>query len=290
MAADPLHRLAHEAERLRARSAIEPTSAMRPCPPYLSALLRVLACASVVVAPSAGLAAPEAKTEGRPPQELHQRLDTSSPAHAQDVALTLDACGGVYDRDLIATLVRLQVPATVFVTRRWLDANPAAVRELLAHSTLFEIQNHGDAHVPAVVGSYVYGMPGARDAAAIEKEIEGGAQAIVRAIGRAPAWYRGAGAVYDAQGQRAIARLGYRIAGFTLNADDGATLGAAAVAQRLRQMRPGDIVIAHLNRPASGTAEGLAAALPELLARNLKFVTLSQAAGVQPAGRGERAR
>jgi len=132
-------------------------------------------------------------------------------------------------------------------------------------------------------------MPGARDAAAIEKEVEGGAQAIVRVTGRTPTWYRGAGAVYDLSGRQAIAGLGHRIAGFSLNADDGGTLGAAAVAQRLRQVRAGDIVIAHLNRPAAGTAEGLAAALPELLARNLRFVTLSQAAGVQLVA-GERRR
>lgn len=262
---------------------------MRPCLPRLSASLRLLACAAGVVAPAAGWAAGEAGAEARTPVEVHQRLDTSVPAHAQDVALTLDACGGAYDRDLIATLVRLQVPATIFVTRRWLDANAAAVSEIRAHPALFEIQNHGSAHVPAVVGGQVYGMPGAVDAAAIRREVEGGAQAIVRATGRAPDWYRGAGAVYDAQGRQAIAGLGHRIAGFSLNADDGGTLGAAAVAQRLRQVRAGDIVIAHLNRPAAGTAEGLAAALPELLARNLSFVTLSQAAGVQ-AVHGERRR
>lgn len=249
----------------------------------LPILAGLLVGAAVAATPGMALAAPEARAEARAPHERHDRLDTSSPGHARDVALTLDACGGAYDRDLIATFVRLQVPATIFVTRRWLDANPAAVRELLAHPTLFEIENHGSAHVPAVVGGSVYGMPGARDAAGVEKEVDGGAQAIARASGRAPAWYRGAGAVYGEQGEQAIARLGYRIAGFSLNADDGGTLGAASVAARLRAVRPGDIVIAHLNRPASGTAEGMAAALPELLARDLKFVTLSQAAGVQPA-------
>jgi peptidoglycan/xylan/chitin deacetylase (PgdA/CDA1 family) len=258
-------------------------AAMKPPSPCLPVLLEALVCATMAAAPCIVFATPEAKAEGRAPYELHHRLDTSGAGHARDVALTLDACGGAYDRDLIATLVRLQVPATIFVTRRWLDANPAAVRELLAHPTLFEIQNHGSAHVPAVVGGSVYGMPGARDAAAVEKEVVAGAQAIVRASGRAPAWYRGAGAVYDEQGEQTIARLGYRIAGFSLNADDGGTLGAASVARRLRQVRPGDIVIAHLNRPGSGTAAGLAVALPELLARDLKFVLLSQAAGVQPA-------
>jgi peptidoglycan/xylan/chitin deacetylase (PgdA/CDA1 family) len=227
-------------------------------------------------------AAPEAAAASRGPYEIHHRLDTGPPGHAQNVALTLDACGGAYDRDLIATLVRLQVPATILVTRRWLDANPAAVRELLAHPTLFELQNHGSAHVPAVVGGRVYGMAGARDAAGVEKEVEDGAQAVARASGRAPTWYRGAGAVYDKQGEQTVTRLGYRIAGFSLNADDGGTLGAASVATRMRQVRPGEIVIAHLNRPGSGTAAGFAAALPELLARDLKFVTLSQAAGLQP--------
>jgi len=131
-------------------------------------LLGLLACAAVTAAPCNALAATEAKAEGRAPHEPHHRLDTSSPGHAHDVALTLDACGGAYDADLIATLVRLQVPATIFVTRRWLDANPAALRELLAHPTLFEMENHGSAHVPAVVGGSVYGMPGARDAAGVE--------------------------------------------------------------------------------------------------------------------------
>ena len=79
--------------------------------------------------------------------------------------------------------------------------------------------------------------------------------------------YRGAGAVYSEQGEQTIARLGYRIAGFSLNADDGGTLGAASVARRLREVRRGDIVIAHLNRPGSGMAEGLADVLGRELMR-----------------------
>jgi peptidoglycan/xylan/chitin deacetylase (PgdA/CDA1 family) len=233
---------------------------------------------------------PAAAASSQPLHEPHQRLDTSDPSHARDVALTLDACGGAYNRDLIATLVRLRVPATIFATKRWLDANPVALRELLAHPELFEIENHGSAHVPALVGGSVFGMHGPRNVAGVEKEITDGAQAISRAVSQPPTGYRGAGAVYDAQGEQSIARLGHHIAGFSLNADNGATLGAATVARRLRQMQPGDIVIAHMNKPASGTAEGFAAALPELLARNFTFVKLSQAAGVQPVNNGKPTR
>lgn len=213
----------------------------------------------------------------------HHRLDTRAPGHAQDVALTLDACGGAYDAALIRTLVRQRVPATLFVTRRWLQRNPAAVRELTAHPDLFELQNHGAQHVPAVLGGRVYGMAGQPSLAAVRAEVQGGADAVAQACGRPARWYRGAGAAYDSASLQAIAALGLGVAGFSLNADDGATLGARAVAARLARVQPGDVVIAHMNHPASGTAAGFAAALPALQQRGLRFVTLGQAAGLVPA-------
>ena len=246
----------------------------------LSALLGL-----VLLLPVGVRAAPDRAALFQP----QQRLDVSSPAHAQELALTLDACGGAYDQDLIATLVRLRVPATLFVTRRWLDRHPAAVRELLAHPELFELQNHGSQHVPAIIGRSLYGMQGPPDGAGVEREITGGAQAVLQASGRRPEWYRGAGAPYDRASLQIIAQLGYRVAGFSLNADDGATLAAVAVARRLRLAKPGEIVIAHMNRPTSGTGKGLAAALPDLLGRGLTFVKLSQAAGLQPVRDGRAA-
>jgi protein involved in polysaccharide export with SLBB domain len=41
-----------------------------------------------------------------------------------------------------------------------------------------------------------------------------------------------------------------------------------------RLMRPGDIVISHMNRPGRGTSGGYAAALPTLLDRGVRFVRL----------------
>ena len=40
------------------------------------------------------------------------------------------------------------------------------------------------------------------------------------------------------------------------------------------QVRPGDIVISHMNRPGRGTSGGYAAALPTLLDRGVRFVRL----------------
>lgn len=215
--------------------------------------------------------------------EPHQRLADAGTAAAPRVALTLDACGGAFDADLLATLVRLRVPATVFVTRRWLRANPAGVAALRAEPALFELQNHGTAHVPALLGAgrQAYGIAGVGSAARLAAEVNGAAEAIVALGAPRPAFFRGATAVYDAEALAALAALGVQVAGFSVNADAGATAPRAAIVARLRGLQPGDVVIAHMNRPAGATAEALAEALPALLARGVRFVPLSQGGGLQ---------
>jgi peptidoglycan/xylan/chitin deacetylase (PgdA/CDA1 family) len=210
------------------------------------------------------------------PVELHDRLVVSADGASNVVALTLDACGGAYDRELIDFLVVRRIPASIFVTKKWLDANPVGRAALLAHPDLFDLEDHGTNHRPGVIGveRRVYGIPGEPDLAHLEAEVSGAAIAIQSLTGRAPRYFRGATALYDQQSIRAINAMGYRIAGFSVNADAGATLSKAAVVARLRAVRAGDIVIAHMNRPAGATAEGFAQALPELQARGYRFVKL----------------
>ena len=175
--------------------------------------------------------------------------------------------------------MRERIPATVFATRKWLQRNPDGVRTLLAHPELFEIEDHGADHIPAVIGigRRVYGIRGEPDLAHLQAEVLGGASAVLAATGRAPHWYRGATAIYDPQAVLAIEALGFQVAGFSLNADDGATLREPQIVARLRAARDGDVIIAHVNRPRGATAEGLAVALAELLQRGYRFVRLQDA-------------
>lgn len=231
-----------------------------------------LATAAALLASAAALASPA--------MEARLRLDTRAPGHAQDVALTLDACGGAFDAKLIDTLVQHRIPATLFVTRRWLARNAAAVQRLKAHPDLFEFEDHGAAHVPLVIGRRLYGLPGVADRAAAQAEVQGGREAIAQATGAQVRWFRGAGAAYDSESRAIVAESGLRLAGFSVNGDDGARLGAALVARRLAAVQPGDVVLAHMNHPGSGTAAGIAQAVPVWQQRGLRFVRLSQAAGV----------
>jgi peptidoglycan/xylan/chitin deacetylase (PgdA/CDA1 family) len=130
--------------------------------------------------------------------------------------------------------------------------------------------------VPAVIGPgrKVYGIAGAADKAALRREVEGGAHAIALAGLSKPAWFRGATARYDPEAIEEIRALGYRVAGFSINGDAGATLPRIAVMARLDKAAPGDIILLHMNKPASQSAEGFRDALPGMKARGLTFVTL----------------
>ncbi len=149
-------------------------------------MLRALA--PIVLSTLIGLLPGAASALPRWGVELHDRLLQTADEKTPKVALTLDACSGAFDADLIATLVLLRIPATAFVTKKWLDRNPAGTAALLAHPELFELQDHGSAHVPAVIGAgrRVYGIAGEPDVAHLEAEVSGGAQAIQALTGRAP--------------------------------------------------------------------------------------------------------
>ena len=209
--------------------------------------------------------------------EIHDRIASSAPADNR-VALTLDACSGSFDEDLAMFLVRNRIPATIFATKKWLDRNPSGVALLKAHLDLFDIEDHGESHVPAVIGRgrRIYGIPDEPDILHLRREVVEGALAIEQATGVPPHWYRGATGIYDQQAADEIRRLGYKIAGFSVNADAGATLPMSVVIERLKNVKGGDIILAHMNKPASGTAEGLSVGLLALLMRGLVFVRLDQ--------------
>lgn len=209
------------------------------------------------------------------------RLDDphSPDADATGVALTFDACGGGtagngYDEALIDTLRRHGVTATLYLNARWIAANPTLAAEL-ADDPLFVLASHGTRHVPlSVAGRSAYGIAGTADVGEVYDEVTAGFDWFAEHTGALPATMRPGTAHCDEVAAAIAIDLGVPIAGLSVNADDGATLGASGVAQRLASVRPGDIVLGHFNRPAGGTAEGLAQALPRLLGAGTTFVGL----------------
>lgn len=221
--------------------------------------------------------APQSGGAEQPPIEIHARLAPRSGS-IKMVALTLDACSGKYDADLIEFLIQNRIPATIFVTKKWLNHNPFGLSVIKAHLDLFDVENHGEKHIPAVIGAdkKIYGISGEPDLAHLRREVKEGARAIEDATGVAPHWYRDATGEYDAQAIEEIGKLGYKIAGFSVNADRGATSKKDAIRKRLEHAKSGDVIIAHMNKPDSETAEGLSAGLAYLLKAGFVFVRLDQ--------------
>ena len=210
------------------------------------------------------------------PVEIHDQVPQVESS--KRIALTLDACGGKYDEDLVNFLIENRIPATIFATKKWLDRNPIGLSSIKAHLDLFDVENHGERHIPAVIGAdrKIYGIPGEPDIIHLRREVVEGARAVENATGVAPHWYRGATGEYDAQAIKEIDRLGYKIAGFSVNADNGGTLKKVTIERRLARVKAGDVIIAHMNKPASNTAEGLAAGLAYLRKAGFVFVRLDQ--------------
>lgn len=207
-------------------------------------------------------------------------LEVPSNPGAAQVALTFDACGGGgagdgYDAELIDLLREKGVPATLFLNARWIGVHGRLAAEL-ASDPLFEVACHGSRHVPlSVSGRDAYGIVGTAGVGEVYDELTANVPWFEEQVGRRPLFSR-PGTAHCDEVAAAIARdLDLPIAGFSVNGDGGATFSAAMVRDTLLQLRDGDIVLAHLNRPAGGTAQGCAQAIPELLDRGVRFVTLS---------------
>ncbi|MFF3904727.1 polysaccharide deacetylase family protein [Streptomyces sp. NPDC001848] len=203
------------------------------------------------------------------------------PKGRREIALTFDACGGRggsgYDKALIDFLRRREVPATLFINSRWIDANPALFRRLAAEP-LFEIANHGTRHRPlSVTGRSAYGIPGTRDAGEVYDEIAGNRARLTRLLGAPPRFFRSGTAYCDDVAARIVTDLGERFASFSVNGDGGATFTPEQVRTTVASAPGGSIVICHMNHPEGGTARGIAAAVPKLLASGHTFVRLSDA-------------
>ncbi len=201
------------------------------------------------------------------------------PASRRVIALTFDACGGPggsrYDQALIRFLRRRNVPATLFLNSRWIDANPVAFRRL-ASEPLFEIANHGTRHLPlSVTGQPAYGIPGTRNAGEVYDEVARNQAKLTRLLGVPPRFFRAGTAYSDDVAARIVTAMGDRLVTFSVNGDGGATFTPWEVRSAVTGAPGGSIVICHMNHPESGTAQGIAAAVPRLLTAGYRFVRLS---------------
>ena len=209
------------------------------------------------------------------------RITIDENLSQKTIALTFDLCGGNrtgIDEKLIKFLVQNEISATFFLSSSWTDVRSAdALVQEMIRTPFFEIANHGTRHVPlSVNGRYAYKTKGTGSVEEVFDEVELNAQKIKTLTGKTPVFFRSGTAHYDDVSVKIVAAMGYKIAGFSINGDEGATASAKKVKRNILAAKGGEIVLCHANRPGSGTADGVIAAVRELKLRGFIFVTLSR--------------
>ncbi len=207
------------------------------------------------------------------------RYDTTDKV----IALTFDACGGRtgsgYDRELIDFLTQESIPATLFLSGRWMDANPELARDLAANP-LFEIENHGRRHAPlSVNGRAKYGIKGTASPGEVYDEIMGNAERIEKLTGRRPTFFRTGTAYYDDVAVNIAKALGVSVAGFAITGDAGASLTSEQIVAQCAKAGPGMILLFHMNHPESDTYEGCRDVVASLREQGYTFARLMDMPG-----------
>ncbi|WP_159774139.1 polysaccharide deacetylase family protein [Streptomyces sp. HM190] len=210
------------------------------------------------------------------------------------VALTFDAdlteeqgaraaAGERFDNPrLIATLRRLKVPATVFMTGRWAEEYPIQARSI-GRDPLFEVANHSYGHRAFSAGCR--GLPtlaADRVAADVER-----AYTAFRAAGVADPmpYFRFPGGCYDRRALRALSASGVTAVQWDVAGGDTAATDPAAVAREvLERVRPGSVVVLHCVRSTAPVTErAVRMIVPALRERGFRLVKVSELVGATAA-------
>lgn len=212
--------------------------------------------------------------------EFVKGVDEAIKTQDKDIAFTFDACGGKkgseYDKELIEYLQQEKIPATLFISGKWIDSQFDAFL-CLSRDTLFEIENHGLNHKPCSIdGESAYGIRGTSDIEEAFDEIEANARKIEALTGRRPQFYRSATAYVNEECTHMAASIGITTVSYQVLSGDAVPFAPESVIENniLNNIRPGAIVIMHFNRPKWNTKEALQKIVPVLRQEGYSFVKL----------------
>ncbi|MGL4774494.1 MAG: polysaccharide deacetylase family protein [Clostridium sp.] len=203
---------------------------------------------------------------------------TNIPSTEKVLYLTFDACGSTkgnqIDRELINFLISENIPSTLFINERWIDNNLEYFKEL-SKNPLFQIENHGTSHKPlSINGRSAYGIEGTKNLSELYDEVNINSKKIEALTGRKPKYFRSGTAFYDDVAVKIIKDMGYKIAGYNVLGDAGATFNKTQIINQFQNFQSGSIFLFHMNHPESETFEGLEVVIPRLKNEGWIFKTL----------------
>jgi peptidoglycan/xylan/chitin deacetylase (PgdA/CDA1 family) len=204
---------------------------------------------------------------------------TSLPTDEPLVALTFDACEtrspSWLDRSILDYLTLERIPFTIFASGRFAERSRDHLKELASLHGV-EIENHSLSHRQH--------MERLSDEA-VKREVLG-AETIIQGItGVRPRFFRFPAGNYDRRTLGMVELLGYRVVHWTFASGDPAKESSEARLTKwvLSQVRPGSILIFHVNGRGYHTGEALPAIVRGIREKGMRFVKLEDV--LRPAGR-----
>ena len=192
------------------------------------------------------------------------------PTSERVVALTFDGCeqdrAMKLDTGISDFLVARRIPFTLFLSGRFVRDNEDAVREL-SKLPFVEIENHSWDHPNR--------MQRLSDDAVRAEILKTDAE-ILRVTGKGTAFFRFPAIAYDARTLADAEALGFRVVHYRWEAGDPDPRETAEriVRETLEAVRPGDILIQHINGRGWHSAEAMPGLVAGLQKAGYRFVLL----------------
>ncbi len=241
--------------------------------PASCALLLAFGCAPRE-APPAGVAPKFTSTEKAPAPtqtRVEPEVIAHGPRNVNTVALTFDACStrdvSKYDARITKELIATHTPATIFIGGSWAREEEAHVKELAANP-LFELGNH----------SYTHPHMTKVSPERVKKELLDTQAELFALTGRQPALFRPPYGEYDDKLVKEAAEAGLTTVEYDLasgDPDQHATK-ERLVEWVLAKVKPGSIIVMHINHTRFHTSEALPGILAGLKQKGLTPVTVSE--------------
>lgn len=196
----------------------------------------------------------------------------SGPPSCPGIALTFDLCpvkkSPGYDQALVDYLIQHQIPATFFMSGKWIAKHDAEVERLLGIE-FFEIGTHGEVHAHLPM----------HNAEEQQKEIHAPVRLLSEHYAHKATLFRPPYGEYNDTTIDVVKLLGLRFIQWSIESGDpDPTLTADQILARIeKRAKPGSIVVLHANGKGKQTKAVIERLTSEILPRkSLKPMTVSE--------------
>jgi peptidoglycan/xylan/chitin deacetylase (PgdA/CDA1 family) len=205
------------------------------------------------------------------PQQTETKVLFHGSRHEKKIALTFDACPssthGGFDERIIKTLIDSGVPATMFLSGRWIVKHRTIAKKL-ALVPGFELGNHSYSH-PHCITISDYSM---------RQELERTETLLKSIAGTSPKLFRPPFAETDQRTEHVTQNLGLATVMFDLASGDAdSTISRERLIRYVvSSARNGSIIVMHMNGRGWHTAEVLPEIIQALRAKGFIFSKVSE--------------